>query len=196
MPYIDLTMPINERTPVFPGDPPHKIVQLTTVKDEGWNKKGLTITSHFSTHIDAPSHRFAHGKTLSDFPLEKFIGDCVVLSLAKPDLSLIKKNDIVFIFSGVTEKLYRKDFFENNPVISEELAQKLVAKKVKIVGIDAPSPDTDPYPIHSILLPHDILIVENLMHLRKLVGKRFECFILPLNIENGDGAPCRVIAKI
>ena len=196
MKYLDLTMPINERTPVFPGDPSHEIIQLTTIEKDGWNKKGLTITSHFSTHIDAPSHRISGGKTLSDFPIEKFVGPCIVLSLSKPDLSLVKENDIVFFFSGVTEKLYKKDFFDKNPVISEELAHQLVAKKVKIVGIDAPSPDDDPYPIHSILLPKDILIVENLMHLRKLVGKRFECFIFPLNIEEGDGAPCRVIAKI
>lgn len=36
---LDLTMPINEKTPTFPGDPKQKIKQLATVEADGWNEK-------------------------------------------------------------------------------------------------------------------------------------------------------------
>ena len=49
----DLTMSIDEKTPVFPGDPMQEIKQIATLEKEGWTEKQLTFTSHFSTHIDA-----------------------------------------------------------------------------------------------------------------------------------------------
>ncbi len=194
--YLDLTMPLDEKTPVYPDAPKQEIVQVATIEEDGWNEKRLTINSHIGTHIDAPSHMIEGGKTLSDFSLDTFIGDAVVLSLENPDLTLITKGDIVFFHTRHTEKAYDPDFFTNNPVLSTELAQNLVDLGVKIVGIDSFSPDNEPWPVHKILLKQDILIVENLVNLDTLVGKRFTCHILPLKITDGDGAPCRVIAKL
>ena len=42
------------------------IVGLETIKKDGWNEKRVTFNTHFSTHIDAPNHMLADGKTLSD----------------------------------------------------------------------------------------------------------------------------------
>ena len=53
---IDLSMPIDEKTPTWPADPKQEIRQLATVEKEGYNEKRLTINSHFSTHIDASLH--------------------------------------------------------------------------------------------------------------------------------------------
>jgi kynurenine formamidase len=78
-------------------------------------------------------------------------------------------------------------------MISKDFARKLVEKEVSIIGLDSYTPDDEPYDVHKILLKEDILIVENLTNLDKLVGKRFNCYIAPLKIENSDGAPCRVI---
>ncbi len=90
--------------------------------------------------------------------------------------------------------MYSKDFFENNPVIGEKTAEELVKKKVRIVGMDMPSPDAHPYEVHKILMRENILILENLVNLEQLNGKRFQCYIMPLKISKADGAPCRVIA--
>ena len=78
---IDLTMPIDERTPSFPGEVSQKIEQVATIENNGWNVKRLCINSHFSTHIDAPVHMIEGGKSLSDYPMDKFIGEAVVLVL-------------------------------------------------------------------------------------------------------------------
>ena len=204
MKVLDLTMDIDNRTPVFPGDPKQEIRQLATIKENGWSEKRLTFNSHFSTHIDAPFHMMENGKKLDDFPLEKFIGEAVVIDarerqlieLTKPSLDKIKKGDIVFFCTGHTDRAYTKEFFKNNPVITKETAEELIKKGVKIVGLDSYTPDNEPYEVHKMLFKHDILIIENLVNLKQLIGKRFECIVLPLKIKDADGAPCRVVARL
>lgn len=195
----DLSLPINEKTPVFPNDSKQEIRQVATVGKEGFNEKRVSFNTHFSTHIDFPSHMLKEGKTLSDFPIEKFVGEGVVLDarnkdIAEISLNYVKKNDFVFFCTGHISKVYSKDFFKDAPVLSEEFAQKLVKKQVSIIGLDSYTPDHEPYKVHKILLRKNILIIENLANLDKLVNKRFKCYVAPLKIENSDGAPCRVIA--
>ena len=47
-----------------------------------------------------------------------------------------------------------------------------------MVGLDSPSVDKSPYHIYKILLINDVLIIENLVNLEKLVDIVFE-IILP-----------------
>jgi len=195
---FDLTMPIDGRTPTFPGDPKQEIKQIATIKKNKWNAKRLAFNSHFATHIDAPSHMLENGKTLTDYPLEKFVGEAIVLDVRgkkeiEADLTNVKEGDIIFFLTNHSKKAYDKDYFKNNPVITEKTTQQLINKKISIVGLDSFTPDNEPFLIHKMLLKKDILIVENLVNLEKLAGKRFKCFILPLNIQDADGAPCRVI---
>lgn len=194
-------MSISEKTPVFPGDPKPEIKPIATIEKEGWNEKRLTIHSHFSTHIDAPFHMRSNGKKLDEYSIESFIGKAIVIDCRghnpiQPELSAVQAGDFVFFYTGQTEKAFSAAFFENNPVIDLETAQKLIDKKVSIVGIDSFTPDNAPFETHKLLFKHDIRIVENLVNLKKLVGKRFDCTILPLKIEHADGAPCRIIATL
>ncbi len=200
-PWHDLTLVFDSSIPPFPGDPPTTIEQYATIQKEGWNEKRITFNSHFSTHIDAPFHMLSKGKKLDQFPIDHFIGEGTVINLNNvpfdnsPDLSLIKQDDIVFFHTGHTSKIGSKNFFEKNPTISLPLAQRLLEKKVRIVGIDSFTPDNTPFYVHKFLFQHDILIVENLINLEPLIGKRFQFIILPLKIKDADGAPCRVIAQ-
>ena len=173
MKVIDLSMSIDERTPVFPGGPKQVIEQLATIEKTGCNEKRLSFNSHFSTHMDAPSHMLANGKTLSDYPIDKFVGECVVLDVRgqkeiNADLDLVNEGDIVFFFTAHSDKAYDKNYFVTNPVISPKTAQALVDKNISIVGLDAPTPDNAPYTLHKLFFKHDILIVENLVNLKSL----------------------------
>jgi len=199
MEIFDLTMSIDERTPTFPGDPKQEIKQIATIGENGWNEKKLTFNSHFSTHIDAPFHMLENGKKLTDFPIETFIGDAIVIEIKngiEPNLDDVKAGDIVFFLTGQTKKAYSDNFFKDNLVITKETAQKLINKKVKIVGIDSFSPDNEPFEVHKMFFKNEILIVENLVNLEKLNGKRFKCYIFPLKIQDADGAPCRVVGVL
>ena len=59
---IDLTMPIDEKTPNFPGDPILKI-KRHNVKQHTYGKTFLEMHTHVSTHVDAPSHMINGAKT-------------------------------------------------------------------------------------------------------------------------------------
>ncbi|MBW2993249.1 cyclase family protein [Candidatus Woesearchaeota archaeon] len=196
---IDLTMPIDEKTPVFPGSLKQEIKQIATLEKDGWNEKELTFKSHFSTHIDAPLHMLEKGKTLTDFPLEKFLGEAVVIDTRgkkeiEADLTGVKEGDIVFFLTGHSKRAYKADYFKDNPVITEKNARQLINRRISIVGLDSFTVDNEPFAVHKMFLKEDILIVENLINLEKLAGKRFQCYILPLKIQDADGAPCRIIA--
>lgn len=198
---IDLTMMIDETTPVYPGDPKQEIRQIATIEKDGWNEKRLAFNSHFSTHIDAPAHMLDNGKTLTDFPIETFVGDAIVIDVRgqqeiADDLEDVEKDDMVFFYTGHTSKRNTAGYFENNPVLSEATALQLIKKKIKMIGIDSFSPDNTPWLIHKLLFKSNILIVENLVDLDKVSGKKFRCYILPLKIKDGDGAPCRVVAVL
>lgn len=199
--FIDLTLPIDERTPVFPGNPQPKITQISRIAENGWNEKQLTFTSHFSTHIDAPRHMIESGKALSDYPISSFIGEAVLFDVQgqaeiKVDTSEVKENDMVFFFTGYINHIYDKDYFLNNPVLSKHTVKQLIEKKISIIGIDSFTPDNEPFHLHKELFKRDILIVENMVHLEKIKKKRFLCYIFPLNIKDADGAPCRIVAEI
>jgi len=96
----------------------------------------------------------------------------------------------------MSEHYHESVYFEDYPVISEEIAQYLVERKVKMVGVDAGSIDiADGFPIHKILLAGDVLIIENLTNLNQLIGKDFTVYALPIKLDV-DGAPARVIAAV
>ncbi|MBI4210474.1 MAG: cyclase family protein [Candidatus Diapherotrites archaeon] len=201
MKIIDLTMPIDARTPVYPGDPRPRIWQKSMVGKDGFNTKGLEISSHFGTHVDAPFHILQGGKKLEDFPLSTFIGNAVVLDARKSnerkeiiaDTSKADGADFVLFCTGNSKNCHSENYFGNSTSISLQTAKELVAKKVKIVGIDCLSPDNEPFATHRELLGNGVLILENLVNLEGLIGKKFECTIMPLRIADADGAPCRVI---
>ena len=198
---VDLTLPIDSRIPVFPGNPCPEIKQISTIDKNGWNEKQFLFTSHFSTHVDAPRHMIQDGKTLSDYPIDSFIGNVIMFdvrgqSRIRVDVSKVKKDDIVFFHTDHISHIYEKDYFNTNPVIAEETIHALIKKKISILGIDSFSPDNDPFLLHKLLFSQDIRIVENLVHLERISQKRFFCYIFPLPIKDADGAPCRVVAEV
>jgi kynurenine formamidase len=86
------------------------------------------------------------------------------------------------------------------PGVSEELAVFLTkSRKIKAVGIDTPSIDygqSSNFRAHRILLKENIPVFENVAHLDQLPVKDIYVVALPMLLENGSGAPLRIIAGI
>ena len=102
---------------------------------------------------------------------------------------------IIFFYTDHVANIFDKNYFKNNPVITNETAQSLVRSKVRVVGIDSFTPDNFPYEVHKILFSQNILIVENLTNLG-LIGKKCRVIIAPLKLTDADGAPARIFAQI
>ncbi|MBI2589344.1 cyclase family protein [Candidatus Saccharibacteria bacterium] len=201
MELVDLSVVINEDTPVYPGDPKVKIRPLGVFEKDSYNDHLITIPNHVGTHIDAPWHMVANGKTLDQIPIDQFVGRGRLIQVEnkKFDLAAVKKakirqGDIVLFRTGMSDVYHKSEYF-NYPEMPPEIANYLVGAKVKMVGVDMISPDKQPYKIHRILLSADVLIIENLTNLEQLVGKEFTIYALPIKLQL-DGAPARVIAQI
>ena len=124
-------------------------------------------------------------------------------SIILPDVPAIKEvkkaspqeGDFVFFDTGMSKHYHESEYYDNYPEMSVEIADYLMGRKVKAVGIDMCSPDHAPFPFHKILLGNNILIIENLTNLEALAGKKFTVFAFPLRLAL-DGSPVRVVAEI
>lgn len=185
---------------MYPGDPRVKIEAAGVLEKDGFCDHVITLGTHVGTHIDAPMHMIADGKTVEEVPVERFISRGVCMDVRDGFDALqtadIREGDIVLLYYGFGEKYHQADYFEDYPVLSERAAQYLIDKRVNMVGSDTCSPDgLEDYPRHRQLLDADILIIENLMNLDMLIGKAFTVYALPIALQI-DAAPARVLAEI
>jgi arylformamidase len=202
MKIIDLTVALNGQTPVYPGDPATVIKPAGVFEKDGFNDHYVSLGTHVGTHIDAPFHMLADGKTLDQIPVEQFVGRGVYIKVEDKKFDLdkvksygIREGDIVLFHTGLIDIYDEPAYYSDYPEIPAEIAEYLVEKKVKMVGMDMSGPDHPPFKTHKILLGGGVLIIENLMNLDRLTGKDFTVYALPIKLEL-DGAPARVIARI
>ncbi len=202
MPIIDLSVPLNEQTPVYPGDPATKIAPAGVLGRDGFNDHYVSVGTHTGTHIDAPFHMISDGKTLDQTPMEQFVGrgryvkvENKTFNLAKLKQADIQAGDIVLFHTGMSEIYHEDSYYDDYPAIPEDIANYLVSKRVKMVGVDMCSVDHEPFDTHKVLLKDNVLIIENLTNLKQLEGKTFTVYALPVKLQI-DGAPARVIAEV
>ena len=113
---IDLTYKISEGMFKYPSDPEVKIERKdATFEDEEeiiYDESGYTsgvatvyrryksgyvllhIRNHHGTHIDAPAHKIAWGKTIDKYVDEKFTNNCALIDLTSSDLMGRKERKI------------------------------------------------------------------------------------------------------
>ena len=201
---IDLTHTIIDMLPVYPGDDATRLFHTKKLDRDGYCYHRLETGMHSGTHIDFPMHLVESSKYASDFPLHNFIGKGCILDVRNlPVIKMktdytdkISENSILLLFTGQNEKFGSEEYFSNTPVIDEEFAFMLIEKKIKILGIDSPSPDRFPFMVHKLLLNNGIPIIENLTNLELLLDKaNFEVIAFPLKIR-ADASIIRAVAKI
>ena len=50
-------------------------------KWDDWRMEKVTMASHTCSHVDAPLHKLAAGKSLDGIPLDSFVGQAVIADL-------------------------------------------------------------------------------------------------------------------
>ena len=209
---IDLTLTISSSIPIFPGSPKPQFILWSTLKEDAYNLELLFLSSHTGTHLDAPYHFVKNGVKIHQIPLDRLIGNAILIKIKKEKNQAITKYDLVLferkngnipkhssiIFYTEWQKNLNTDFyFIKNPGLSESAAMYLVSKEINLVGIDSPSIDLGKdktFSVHKILAKNNILIVENLSNLNKISSKQFNFIILPLKLKDATGSPVRAIA--
>lgn len=202
--YIDLTRTIVDEQAVYPGDDTTSLKRSRNLSIDGFNNHRLQISMHSGTHIDGPMHMSDSSLYIDQMPLENFVGSGVLLDvrgyseilMREEYADRIAEHSIVLFWTGRDEIFGSREYFVENPCITEEFAKFLVEKKVKAVGFDSSSPDRYPYPVHGILFTNGVLIIENLTNLASLKEVvNFKVIALPLKI-HADSSIARVIAVV
>ena len=201
---IDLSQPIIDCMPVYPGDEPARLEKISDFARDEFNNFRFTTGMHAGTHIDGPMHMTKSDRFIDELPLERFIGTgCLlnavgmkVISCTPEFTSAVVSESIVLIYTGFGKQFGGEKYYCDHPVISMELAQFLVEQRIKMVCFDSPSPDKHPHDIHTYLLKNSVLIAENLISMEKLLTiKKFEIIAFPLRI-HADSSPARIVARI
>jgi kynurenine formamidase len=178
-----------------------------------------------ATHVDAPWHygpttngRLA--RSIDELPLDWFYGDAVVLDfstrqdggeLTAMDIEdalagyALKNGDIVLIRTDL-DKLDDPQKHLRMRELSRPAAEYLLDRGVRVIGIDAASPDRSHsdelkagrrdryYPAHHLGREREYCIVELLTNLHLLPHHGFRVALFPIKVERGSGGWCRAVA--
>jgi len=198
--------------PIYPGDPSPSFENYSTIGEDGVNLTKIIMGSHTGTHLDAPRHFIQDGIGIDRIPPDKLIGEAYVADLSKkpigsgitskdlkPELEeKIVRDDIVAIYTGCSEHWGEASINRDYTYLTGDAADYLVSKSVRAVGIDFLSVEKfkAPEPVaHKILLANGIFIIESLSSaLKQFVGERILMICMPIKLQDGDGAPSRVVA--
>lgn len=205
--YIDISFPISNKLPKWPGSVGFNIDWHMTMPDDTNNLSSFSIDSHLGTHLDAPLHFVNEGKSIENLDLNKLIGETYVLEIRNIKSityqvlekscvptnckKLLIKTDNQFYWESELE-----DFQEDFASIDSTGAKWIIERGIHLVGIDYLSiqrfydgPET-----HQILLENEVVIVETL-DLRNVDQGWFELICLPMKIKGLEGSPVRAILK-
>jgi arylformamidase len=211
MKLIDLSHPLFDSMPVYPGSESPLFEAVATVGHEGYAEKRMTLFSHTGTHLDAPSHLLSGGLSLDRLSVDHFAGSASVLDFSshsgrsievddlEPYRYLIKDNDFILIHTGWSRYWGLESYYTGFPVLSGNAADWICSFDLKGLGVDAVSVDplqAPGLPVHRRLLERRMILVENLNRLQDLPQSGFIFFALPLRIQDGDGSPIRAVAMI
>ena len=96
--FVDLTHTFGPKTPHWKGFGEEKVVELYTIKKDGFLVQQFTHVGQWGTHIDAPAHFHEGLRTIDQIPLQQMVLPLVVIDVhdkvaRNPDYTL-KVEDI------------------------------------------------------------------------------------------------------
>ena len=211
VPIYDITVPISNELPTWPGDPALQILNWQSLSaGHAANVSMLNFGAHTGTHVDAPAHFIEGGAKVETLPLDALIGEVQVIEVPKDYREIDEEfvlahcapetRRVVFktrnsAFWSETNTEFRNDF----TYLGLEAAKRLVERGIKLVGIDYLSIEkfgSEKHETHVALLSHGVVILEGL-NLTDIPAGKYELICLPLRLRSnlGDGAPARVVLR-
>jgi len=191
----DISKPLSESTPVYPGDPPVRVDRLSDVASGAeFTLSGLSMSLHAGTHVDAPSHFIAGGPTVDEIPLAPLIGPALLVDIPNPGPITPEVMKSLSIPPNATRILFRTPDTPDDTALDAPAVEQLVESGVKLVGIDRMSIATTDREtqVHRILLAAGVAIIESL-NLTEPPPGEYRLICLPLKIAAAEAAPARAV---
>lgn len=170
----------------------------------------IDMSSHCGTHIEFPYHHNRSGMDAAAFPLDRLVGDALLLDFRhkKPGDAVtldelqalsdkIKPGDML-LFNFDCARFYRTERSHDRPFITHEAILWLIFdRKINLIGSDASGIEIKGalnQPNHQVLMDNEIPIIEFAANLDQLRKERFTLFVLALAVEGLDSCPVRLVA--
>ena len=207
MPYVDLSIPIANGIPSFPGEPGGYVIPFASHDVQGWVSHQLLLYTHLGTHVDAPGHFIPNGKGVLDWRLEQLIGPALIVrlrrgieggeELQREDFHWPREpmaGDRIIVHTGWDKEWGTDQYFNKFPSLGVELVEYLVGCRIGLLGMDTPTPHASQGAVvHELLLGNAIVIVEGLANLDRIPVVEGQIICLPLPLQGLDGSPARVV---
>ena len=202
----DISPPVHEGTPVFPGDTPYQQRWAATISpDCPVNVSEIKLSPHVGAHADAPLHYDPEGQTIGLVDLAPFIGPCrVIHAIAKGPL--IEWEHIAHAIDATLPQRVLVRTYEHMPVdrwdgalaaYAPATIERLAALGVRLVGIDTASidpADSKTLDSHQVIRRLGLRVLENLV-LDEVPEGDYELIALPLKLVSADASPVRAILR-
>ena len=207
----DITIPLTDRIPIYPGDPELQIQDWRTLENgDAANVSMLHLGAHTGTHVDAPAHFIEGGARVESLPLDVLIGETMVVDVSIDRRSIDEPLVRDYCANGATRVLFRtrnsaywnthgSNFQQDYTYLELAAALYLIELGVRLVGIDYLSIEefgSKGHQTHLALLSKGIIILEGL-NLSGVPAGKYELICLPLRLSGGkgDGAPARAVLR-
>jgi len=199
--YLDISVPISPEMLTWHDDPRVEITPVTgQYGDLTVTVTHLRLCTHTGTHVDAPLHFRPGEATVDQLPLTSLLGPAQVLDLrgmeriGRAELGAIAAARL--LLKTDNSQWIRRGPMPNHPAhLTEDGAQWLVERGVRLVGIDSLSVDLPgEAAAHEMLLGAGVAILETI-DLTQVEAGEYELICLPLRIVGADGAPARAVLR-
>ena len=223
---VDLSIPLDSNTIMWPGADPPRAEVVVTVEGFGRFSRHVSFSEHSGTHLDAPSHFMDDGQNVDEIPVEMLVRPIAMIDISTriggdADGELTLADVLTFELAhgtiphraAVLLRTGWEDFNRNSekyagkvgtvrfPGFGVEAAQYLVDER-NIVGLGIDTLGIDPgiatsFPVHkTVTHPKGVWHLENLQNLKKLPPLGAWIVVGVLPLVGGSGSPARVIALV
>ncbi len=201
----DISQVMRPDMPVWPGEPPVRVMRNVEIGDGcPVNVGEIDAPLHAGTHADAPLHYAPDGAASADCDLAPYIGLCVLVDV-RHAAARIEMGDVDWdAVAGAERVIFRTydrfpaDVWDSDfTAIAPEVVARLREGGVRLVGTDAPSLDPETsktMDAHHEILAGDMRILEGLV-LDDVPPGDYELIALPLKIAAADASPVRAILR-
>lgn len=211
---VDLSVPVDAGTTVYPGDPTPSFEVHSTIESEGFNLLQIHLGSQSGTHVDAPFHFEPDGLRIDEVPIDRFTGPGVIVDATalgareqitwehvEPVADRLGPGVVVLLHTGWS-RLYGTPEYFDHPYLAADACARMLELGVRTFCIDAINIDETPddehpgvgYPSHHLISRLDGVIGENFTGFDQLGDGELLIVCTPIRLTGADGGPVRAVA--
>ncbi|MDP9897864.1 arylformamidase [Variovorax ginsengisoli] len=201
----DISPPVHEGAPVFPGDTPYQQRWAATISPGcPVNVSDIRMSPHVGAHADAPLHYDPTGAAIGAVDLTPFLGPCRVIHAIGCG-PLVEWAHIAHAVDALPARVLVRTY-ERAPIdrwdgalaaYAPATIERLAALGVRLVGIDTASidpADSKTLDSHQVIRRLDLRVLENLV-LDDVPEGDYELIALPLKLTTADASPVRAVLR-